>query len=82
MKMPYITSIERRAIQRGLEQGLEQELEISVLRILTRKFGEVSAELETRVRNLPLEMLEPALDESLNAASIFDFEQRLSELER
>jgi hypothetical protein len=28
-----------------------------------------------------LEMLEPALDESLNAASIFDFEQKLSELE-
>ena len=79
--MPYITSIERRGIQKGLEQGLEQGLETSVLRILTRKFGEVPAEIEARIRNLPLDVLEPALDESLNAESLSDFEQRLSGLE-
>lgn len=81
IKMPYVTSIERRGIQKGLEQGLEQGLETSVLRILTRKFGEVPAEIEARIRNLPLDVLEPALDESLNAESLSDFEQRLSGLE-
>lgn len=81
IKMPYITSIERRGLRRGLEQGLEQGLEISVLRILNRKFGEVPAEIEARIRNLPLDALEPALDESLNAESLSDFEQRLSGLE-
>lgn len=81
IKMPYITSIERRGIKKGLEQGLERGLEISILHILTRKFGEIPAELETRIRGLPLDRLEPALDESLNAESLSDFEQRLPGLE-
>jgi hypothetical protein len=81
MKMPYVTSIERHAIQRGLEQGLEQGLEKSIMIVLTQKFGGVSAELEARIRNLPLDILETTLNESLNAVSLSDFEKRLSELE-
>lgn len=79
--MPYVTSIERRAIQRGLEQGLEQGFEKSILIVLTQKFGSFPGNLEDRVRNLPLNKLESALSESLDAVSLADFEERLSGLE-
>jgi hypothetical protein len=45
MNMPYVTSIERRATQRGLEQGLEQGVEKSILHILARKFGQVPPDI-------------------------------------
>ena len=77
MKMPYVTSIERRATQRGLEQGIER----SVLRVLARRFGEIPADMEARIRDLPLSQLDPALDASLEASTLQDFELQLAALE-
>ena len=60
-RMPYLTSVERRAIERGREQGLEQGLEQGreqgrglglrdgLLRVLAMTFGPKSEVLNTRI---------------------------------
>ncbi|MFN8493726.1 MAG: DUF4351 domain-containing protein [Caldilineaceae bacterium] len=73
-KMPYVTSIERIAIeegrqkglQEGLQEGLQQGLQQGayqtaiqlVLRLLTRLFGEIDADTQAWIRALRLEQLE------------------------
>ena len=64
-KMPYLTSVERRGIekgrqegrQEGKQEGLEREVNL-VLRLLNRRLGQVSASLEKQVRELLVEQLE------------------------
>lgn len=59
--MPYITSIERFGIEKGMQQGLligRQEGEsLLLLRLLTRKFGEIPKRYQERVAQADAEML-------------------------
>jgi len=41
MQMPYVTSIERHAEERGLEKGREEGATAMLIRQLTRRFGEL-----------------------------------------
>ena len=54
LQMPYVTSIERHAEERGREQGGTTLL----LRQLSRLYGEIPAELQERVKQLPFEQIE------------------------
>jgi hypothetical protein len=73
-KMPYVTSVERRATERGIQQGLQQGMqqgEEKVLeRQLTRRFGPLSETTRQRLKNATLEQLECWTDNILDAASL------------
>jgi flagellar biosynthesis/type III secretory pathway protein FliH len=67
--------------KQGLEQGLEKGLEKSILRVLIRRFNQVPAGIEARLQRLPVQKLELALDETLAATDLADFDRRLGTLE-
>lgn len=54
-KMPYVTSFERRATERGLQQGLQQGSADLTLRLLERLFGTLDEETQAAIRALPVE---------------------------
>jgi hypothetical protein len=68
-------------LEKGLEQGLEKGLEKSILRVLIRRFNQVPAGIEARLQRLPVQKLELALDETLAAADLADFDRRLGTVE-
>ena len=53
-RMPYITSVERL----GIEQGMQREGATLVLRLLNRRFGQVTTSVEKQIRQLSVEQLE------------------------
>ena len=57
-RMPYLSSIERRAVERGMQQGPQPGLQQGVtgvaLRQLQRRFGALDEALADRVRQLSL----------------------------
>jgi predicted transposase YdaD len=61
-RMPYITSVERLGIeqgmQRGIEQGMQREGANLVLRLLNRRFGQVTTSVEKQIRQLSVKQLE------------------------
>jgi hypothetical protein len=67
-QMPYVTSVERNAEQRGLEKGREAGREEGsaaiLIRILTRVCGRIPPEVESQIRQLSIEQRE-VLGESL-----------------
>ncbi|WP_017293951.1 DUF4351 domain-containing protein [Geminocystis herdmanii] len=51
----------QQGIQQGLQQGIQQRLQQEInmfIRLLKRKIGNVSPELENRVKNIPMDKLE------------------------
>jgi predicted transposase YdaD len=53
-RMPYITSVERLGIEQGMQRG-EATL---VLRLLNRRFGQVTTSVEKQIRQLSVKQLE------------------------
>ena len=73
-RMPYVTHIERRGIERGLEQGLQT----SVLDNLETRFGTVSEPLAGRIRKIgDTELLRKLHRRAILVASPLEFEQEL-----
>lgn len=62
----------QRGLQRGLEQGLQRGEAIALLRILTRRFGEIAPELEEKIRSLPIPQLEALIDAQIDFSSLDD----------
>jgi hypothetical protein len=79
MKMPYVTSIERLASERGLQQGkmegrLEGKLEgeAAVLeRLLTKRFGPLDEASQGRLKSASLKQLEQWTDRILDAPTLW-----------
>ena len=71
--MRYVTSIERRGIEKGLQQGLQQEASLLLSKLLTRRFGELPAWVEERLESGSREELEHWVERVLDA-------QRLEEV--
>ncbi|MCM8624891.1 DUF4351 domain-containing protein [Accumulibacter sp.] len=77
-RMPYVTSVERLAKQRGMEEGLQQGTEQGerigeakvVERQLTRRFGPLDAETRARLQAATLEQLDRYADRLLDAATL------------
>lgn len=61
-----------RGLQRGLEQGLQRGEAIALLRILTRRFGEIAPELEEKIRSLSIPQLEALIDAQIDFSSLDD----------
>ncbi len=55
--MTYVTNAERFGFERGVQEGLQNERSL-ILRLLTRRIGDVSPELRSQVQSLSLQMLE------------------------
>ena len=67
-QMPYITNAERFGIQQGKQQG-EANL---VIRQLNRRIGSVRSDLESQIRQLPVEQLEDLGEALLDFSSVQD----------
>ena len=83
--MPYVTSIERMALEKGLEQGLEQGLERGELRALKRgievalelKFGTDGLQLLPLVREVERVEVLRTVQDSIRTARTLDEVRRL-----
>jgi len=77
-RMPYITSVERIGFERGVEQGIEQGIEQGerslVLRLLTRRVGEVPEPMRTQIEALSIPQLELLGEALLDFTSLSDLE--------
>lgn len=74
-KMRYVTSIERRAIQKGIEQGALQTRHEAILEILEGRFQSVPEELATQITKLTnLDQLKRLLRDAVVVGSIEEFE--------
>jgi len=92
-QMPYISSVERMAIQEGLEQGRQQGLQqglqegrqegrqegmlLSLLHLLQYRFGPASEELHARLQQCSAEQLTRLLDVALTTNSTAEFAGQL-----
>jgi len=74
-----IAEVERQGIQQGLQLGIQKEINM-LIRLLKRKIGDVSPELEIRVRNIPIEKLEDFGEALLDFNSIQDLTDWLEEV--
>ncbi|MEB3335852.1 MAG: DUF4351 domain-containing protein [Leptolyngbyaceae bacterium] len=63
-RMPYITSVERIGFERGIQEGRQEEGRSLVLKLLTRRVGEIPESLKSPITQLSVDQLE-ALGEAL-----------------
>jgi predicted transposase YdaD len=82
-KMPLVSNFEKLAKeegkeeglqlgkQEGLQEGIEKEINL-VIRLLNKKIGNLSSELELKIRSLPLEILENLGEDLLDFNSLDD----------
>ena len=56
-RMPYVTNAERFGLAKGLKQAQERETNF-ILRLINRRVGSIPSEVETQIRELPVDQLE------------------------
>lgn len=66
-------------IERGIERGVRQERQEMALHILRYRFGEMEAELVAQVEQLTAEQLRPLIDLALEAVSLAEVIEWVSE---
>ena len=80
--MPYVTSVERIAEERGMERGREEGREQGsltlVLKQLTRICGELPKDIETSVLHLSLEQSQTLGEDLLSFKSLDDLRNWLN----
>ena len=76
-RMPYVTNAERF----GLKQGLERETNL-VLRQINRRVGSISSEVETQIRELPVDQLEDLGEALLDFSSEQDLLAWLTHIQK
>lgn len=78
VNMKYVTSIERLGIKQGRQEGIlegrqegrQEEAERLLLRLLHRRFGDLSPEIQARVKGLSVEKLEQLMDVAIDVDSV------------
>jgi hypothetical protein len=76
----YVTSVERIGIERGMQKGMQQGVQLGLLqgeqnillRLLTKRFGILTEQLQTKIKQANLEQLEVWSDRILTASNIDD----------
>lgn len=77
-KMKYVTTIERRAIERGIEQGSLETTREALIEALTLRFQEIPTELLEIVRRLSdLKQLKSLFRQAILAGTLEEFEHAL-----
>jgi hypothetical protein len=77
-KMPYITSVERLAIERGELKGKLKANRARILEILQVRFGEVSDDVSEKLDRIQeIEQLESLFRQAITIASLEEFESLL-----
>ena len=71
------TQVYREIKQEGREEGREEGQKSLLLRLLTRKVGELSSEVRQNIDNLSIEQLENLGEALLDFSSIVDLENWL-----
>jgi hypothetical protein len=79
-RMPLLSNMELRGMERGLEQGLEQgtrqTARDSVITVLRVRFGEVPTQLTDTLNNIEdLPLLKQLLERAVNVNSMTEFQQ-------
>ncbi|HLO84894.1 MAG TPA: DUF4351 domain-containing protein [Nostocaceae cyanobacterium] len=77
--MEIVTSWMEEGIERGLEQGRQQEAVSFTLRLLKRRFGVLTSQLQERIQALSVEELEDLGEELLDFTDIADLETWLGD---
>lgn len=75
--MPYITSIERLGITKGLEQGRQEEACRLLVRLLQRRFGTVTPDMQERLQSLNVDQLEDLFNLALSVPTIDELIEQL-----
>ncbi|NEP24721.1 MAG: DUF4351 domain-containing protein [Moorea sp. SIO3I6] len=78
VNMKYVTSIERLGIKQGRQEGRQEGIlegrqegaERLLLRLLNRRFGDLSPEIQARVKGLSVEKLEQLMDLAIDVESL------------
>ncbi|NEO11989.1 DUF4351 domain-containing protein [Moorena sp. SIO3E8] len=78
VNMKYVTSIERLGIKQGRQEGRQEGIlegrqegaERLLLRLLQRRFGDLSPEIQARVKGLSVEKLEHLMDVAIDVDSL------------
>jgi len=78
-KMKYVTSIERRGIEKGVQIGLQKGSAALILRQLQRRFGALEETVQAQVRALPLAEIEALSDALFGFATRADLETWLQQ---
>jgi hypothetical protein len=83
-QMPYISGIERRAIERGLQQGLQQGQKEGALHqlllLLVHRFGTVDDEIRVQLQRCTFEQLQEVQEVALTVGTLDEFARYLTEL--
>jgi flagellar biosynthesis/type III secretory pathway protein FliH len=86
-KMEYLSSMERRAMERGRQDGIQEGMQQGILqgelsgraatvqRLLARRLGALSKEDEQRVRSLSVTMLDRLADDLLDFTEPADLQR-------
>lgn len=75
--MEMLDYIRGQSIERGIEQGIEKGIEKSTLRIITRRFGSVSDDLEQQIRELKGDDLDDLLNFVIDAETMAQVQARI-----
>ena len=77
--MPYITSVERIATQKGLEQGVLTDRREMVLEALDERFGEVPSSISETITQIEdRDRLKALLRQVIRSTSLEEFQQSLN----
>lgn len=79
-KMKYVTSFERRGQEKGRLIGLEEGIEQSIVRILVRRFGNVSEDLQAKIESASVSQLELLVVEAAVVADLEMFADFVDEV--
>ncbi len=77
--MQYVTSIERRGIEKGRTEGRTEGSAELLLRLLRQRFGALEEAAQKHVRALPLEKLEALSDVLFSLTTPSDLEAWLQQ---
>ncbi|HEY9799687.1 MAG TPA: Rpn family recombination-promoting nuclease/putative transposase [Leptolyngbyaceae cyanobacterium] len=72
---PWYQEIEQNGVKLGLEQGVQQEARRLLIRVLQRRFGEITQELVARLEGESVEKLENLMDNAIAVNSLDEFLQ-------
>ena len=74
--MPYVSSFERSAIEKGVQQGVQQGMQTgeatALKRLLKGRFGALQTSVTRAIDSAPLSQIEAWFDRAITAPSLAD----------